>query len=710
MELLRVFKLLYHKRFFLVLSSILAGVLAYLVIRNDPETYKSTAQIATGYTMRDKISFGEDDFSLRESDVKFRNLIQTFNSPLLLANLSYRLLKHDLEEGEAFRKPENLVKDPTFNNDKFIALLETKINEYQLLDPTDIDEKFLIQLLRTFGYTQRSLNEIIMVNRLKLTDYIEIIAKTENPYLSSFIVNELINVYIDYDIFQQSRSSGESLTILKNIVAQKKNDLDEKSNKLKDYKSDNRVYNYEVESTLKFEQLNKLEPEIQQIRREIRALELELKSIDDKINIGGKSTINNDILEVKKKMDGFNQDFTLSGSDNPRLLDSLQKYQNLYQKLIKNQNSNKIDPQIIENRAEVARKLQLERENLSINQQQYYALRRSLGGFASKEAEIEYLEKEVTLATQEYLNAQEKYNQALDVIEASSKSIRVIMKGHPATEPESNKTLFKVALAGASVFFLLSLIFIIIDYTDISIRSPYNFKRLFDFSLIGVLSLVKFKNNNFQNIWESGKNKFHPTINDFRDQIKNIRYNITTFDKKIILFSSLKVDSGKATIVHNLGISLSTIGKKTLVIDLNFKNNKLSNLDSNTIDVIKVVNSGEFDRVLHDNKTKSSYGYSFLGNRGSFNSPVELFDNVKLTNFLTHAKNHFDYILIESSSLEKHTDSKELFSFVDGIILVMSSEDKIGNKETEIVNSVKEQDNKFLGCILNKVNRKFVDE
>jgi hypothetical protein len=70
---------------------------------NEKKEYKSTAQIATGFTTGDEIRLTDDRYSGPGADIKFSNVIENFTSAKVLSLLSYDLTLHDLTEKYPFR-------------------------------------------------------------------------------------------------------------------------------------------------------------------------------------------------------------------------------------------------------------------------------------------------------------------------------------------------------------------------------------------------------------------------------------------------------------------------------------------------------------------------------------------------------------------------------------------------------------------------------
>src|SRR5688500_5736955 len=99
MDLLVLAKVLWRKLWIILSIPLIAAFAAYLFTMNTVDTYRSTAQIATGFTLNDQFQITEEKFNSRDADIKFSNLLNSMNSGLSINLTSYRLLLHDLDPG-----------------------------------------------------------------------------------------------------------------------------------------------------------------------------------------------------------------------------------------------------------------------------------------------------------------------------------------------------------------------------------------------------------------------------------------------------------------------------------------------------------------------------------------------------------------------------------------------------------------------------------
>lgn len=201
------------------------------------------------------------------------------------------------------------------------------------------------------------------------------------------------------------------------------------------------------------------------------------------------------------------------------------------------------------------------------------------------------------------------------------------------------------------------------------------------------------------------KNPKSPISESYRTLRTNIQFSSFDKDIKTIVVTSSAPGEGKSTTVGNLALVMAQSGKKVLLIDCDLrkptvhKKFKLSNQTGLTNILIEDKNSFEVIQKYNDNLYILTSGILPP-------NPAEVVASNKLKNFIEEMKNHFDYILIDSPPVIAVTDAQILSSFLDGVILVVSS----GEAEKELVKKAKDLLDKvganIIGVVLNKLELK----
>ncbi len=714
MELLSIFKILYKHKWLIICIPLISAVAAFIFTSGYKSTYKSTAQLATGFTIAEEVKITDERFNLYESDVKFNNLIETLNSPRVLSLLAYRLLIHDLSfPNSSFRniveKKKELSNLGLINTEQVKQLLLEKLDSMKSLVPMVKIEHGAIELLEAYGYNIESLKEDLQVTRINRTDYVSVIALSEDPFLSAFMVNVLCEEFLRYSSSLTTSRSNQSVRVFSQLVAQKKKELDEKAEELRKFKSSNNLLNFSAETETKITQIAELELKREEERRNLRSLKLNLSDLNGKISKAEESDqnlTNAKILELRKSINTLNQQYLNTGSRNQALANAIENQREELRILMSqsnqtNNSSGDLESLILK-RNELELLKQLSEQNIVAIEDKLDQLIKNAGGYASQEAQISSLERELELASEEYKNAQEKYNKSLDISLASGNSIQQILLGQPASEPEPSKRIIITGLSGISALFLCILVVVLIEYIDVSIKTISNFSATLPLTLIGSLSHLSFRKYSVESLFKSKREDLDHKSNTFRESLRKLRFELDKLEHKIYLFTSTKSGEGKTIVIDALATVLSLSGSKVLLIDTNFTNNSLTRTH-------KALPSLEFILINDDvnihkaiSKTKISE-VDIIGCQGGNYSPIEIFQPESLSCLLKSLKDKYDYIFLEGAALNLYSDARELSEYVDGIITIFSAKSIIRQTDKESISFIKNLGCKNIGAVLNDV-------
>jgi succinoglycan biosynthesis transport protein ExoP len=738
MDLIYWFNVILRRIWVLIVIPLVASLIGFFYAFTANESFKSSGQISTGITTRNDLPLGDDSFNFRESEIKFNNLLQIMKSDQVVGLVSYKLLLHDLKSTEPFRSPATSVESPLLSTpmevNRLLDNLTNKLDSTQVLSSFKDYDKEISRLLRYYGYDHISLKKTMVVERIKFTDYVLISCSTESPTLSAFIVNELCEEFIRFNGIINLETSDESVKFFGNLVAQKKKELDEKNQALKEFKSINSVTDYRVESELNEQQIKQFENSKEEEERKIRQIRISLANVESRLSkLRGESpdseTIrqgNQRILILRDKIQKLNQRYIDTGSSNQSLMDSLiivrREYQNETDR-INNLvlNSKPAQQSIIdlENQYnELNLNLQIAESSLSSIDFKLRTLRAGKSTFSSKEVTIDDLQREVDLASSEYISAQERYNSARNKAMAAGSSIKQIMMAQPALGPESNNTIIITLFSWFSSFAICLLIILAFEFIDTSIKTPLVFKHATGLRLAGAINYLKKFERGIPSMDDLFNLNSDPDSKAFQHLLRSVRYEIETSKKKIFLFTSTKPKEGKTFAIIALSYSLSLMHKKILIVDTNFKNNQLSKLlsqhQTQERELVKVEKSTQLVITGHwDSGSKQGlitptiYPYVYkIESKPSSKSAAEILIEKDFGALITEIAPFYDYIFLEGASLNDFSDTKELEAYVESVIPVFSANSTIKQIDNESIEYLKSLGPKLFGAILNRVDTK----
>ena len=728
MDFVYLFRILMKRKWIIIGSALIAALVAYLLTMNQPKKYRSTVQIATGYTTYDPVKLVNENTDYYQQETKFSNVIVTFTSPAVINLLSYNLILHDLTDPAPFHlltKEEQEEAFKQISKDSAIRAFKERLQAMRMLSPSSEEDKKLLKLLDWYQYDYSTLTKNLSVSRFQRTDYLNVDYVSTNPNLSAFVVNTAYDEFLKYYGNSRGRTAAESIDTLRSIMEKKKQILDEKNELLQraGYGTS------EVQTTGDRDVIANLEGELTSERSKLITFQSNLRKVIQRLADLNKppteaNSDNDEVIMLRKAMnDAYNDYLRTNDQADYRKYNSLKaKYQ---QKVLSSRSgsvtakdpvSEKIDLEAQKTDLEID--IQSSTAFIASLQSKVNALKGSVSSAASSTAVGESLKKEAEFANKEYLDAKQRYNAATDIGGASLVNFRVIVPGQPAISPEPSKRPLIIALAAIVALFTTIGIIIFLTYLDSSVRTPIIFSKNVNLKLISLVNFMNLKNKNITDVI-ANKNiavdeAEHKRNNIFRESIRKLRYEIETSGKKVFLFTSTKKGQGKTTLIQALSYSMSLSKKKVLIIDTNFCNNDLT-VQLNAEPVLEKIvpyksdNKALIEQVKVFSKDLGLGSVYAIGSEGGDYTPSEILPRENLLQHLHLLTSDFDYIFLEGPPLNDFSDSKELAQYVDGVIAIFSAQDAIKQIDKQSITFFKELNGKFTGSVLNMVDLKNIN-
>lgn len=761
MDFFAILKTLQRKLWVLISIPILTVVCAYLFISSMDKKYKSTAQIATGFTTDDAVKLNDGTSNPFEISTNFINIIESMNSIPVLSLVSYRLVLHDLDESTPFRSFKAINdSDVSIGEEKLLWAKEEfrkRLNEFKPLNSVDEDDRILYDILKGYEYDYESLIEKLWIRRISTSDFISVDFTSENALLSALTVNAVCEEFIRYNKALKVDRSSESIEFLESLMIEKKKTLEERTAKLNEFKVSNNVYNYGAESESKISLIADYELNKENESKKINGLELSLAALELKIQGYGKVNqqevlqVNQRIIDLRRKISDLNSQGSESNKiEINKFRDELQLEVSRLESINKGQAAEDLK-QLEDNRDQIKLELKISQANLSAIEQSLRKMKYDVSGFATKEATLADLDRNVKFAADDYSNVQDKYNTAKNKALVIGSSIRQTLKGQPSYEAEPSKALLLMALAGVGSLTLCVIVLVGVEYLDFSIRILSRLERLTGLKSIGSVNLIKTKEFNLRSIFLEKKLDKESEI--FVHFLRKLRYEVQASKNKVFLITSTQVGAGKSFMIICLSYTLSLINKKVLIIDTNFRHNSLTKLllaKNANVKLLKKGSFGDEEKLNEDNeinvRKEKTNGFNFeennsdtenqsntdnstsekskvkdgnsiihntefsgvdiIGNIGGKDSPSEILAGRDFKEVIDNLTTQYDYILMEGPSLNEYSDTKELIDYADRVITIFGAETTLNSHDKESVQYLKSIRGKLLGTILNRVQLK----
>jgi Mrp family chromosome partitioning ATPase/uncharacterized protein involved in exopolysaccharide biosynthesis len=708
MDVIKFLKYLYKRKYVLIIVPIITVIITYFLGKNILDNYVSEAQISTGFVDESQQVLQEKETYVQESRItqRFNNLIEIMKLKLITDQISYKLMLHDLTNKKPFRNSSQLLKELNPSARKHaIEVYTQKYNKMEPLSLWDKDQRGLYQVLVSMKYDEESLNKKLRIFRNQDSDFITVSFESENPELSAFVVNAICQEFIKYYSFTSKDNENKGVAYLSSLLAQKRQALDEKMSQLRDYKIKNNVINLYEQSKILYGEIMDFESKKLETQKSIDSYSQTLQNIDNKFNPTERkylestlSKINRDIVSTKEKIKAVTEKYVQS-SFSPVYSKSLDSLNNILTDQINDASDKYIISPLNTKEKLITEKLTLEvtgdlaKYSLATIENHLNNLNQKFKTLVPFDAVVQTLERDIEVASTEYLDVLNKYNQ-VNMQANSNTKLRQIQLAMPGL-PQPSKKMLLVILSGIISFIFCTLVFFILFVLDRSIKSVEALENATEIPVIGELSYLK-SFTDLKDIWLN-KTPDEDTLN-FKNLLRAIRFEVKTKmlynNNKVLAVTSMVPNEGKTFFSLSLAYSFAMLNKKVLLIDGDFDKPDISEASNHKTYIEDYVN----DRVLPDDNA-----ITIIGNKGGDSSLLEVVEESVIESIFEDFKKRFDVIIIDTCSLKSLNKAKEWIMYADKNISVFEFGKQVHSHYNKDLNYLTSLDDKYIGWILNKV-------
>ena len=708
MELSSYFSLVGKYKYIIIIIVLATVIASYFLVKNLPDEYVSSTQIATGIVDASRHLLDSKDNPNAQQDQitrEFSNLTEIIKLKKLVDNVSYQLIIHDLTSPTPFRRLNHQFKNLSQPAIKHaLVVYRAKLENSEPLSLYNQDEKGLNELLISMRYDERSLRKDLTVDRDGESDFITITYTSENPELSAFVVNTLCKEFLNYYTVNIKQNESNAIDFLSRLLEEKRNALAQKKDSLQQYKIKNGILNLDDQAKDIFAQILTYKDKKLEAERNIQSYDGAIKAIDDRFDPKDRryieSTIshyNQGITSTEDQLRTLTSEYVHSGF-NPSYkpsIDSLQKQLNAQ---IDNTSDKYITNPLVNKDNLVAKKLELEvtrdlaKYSVQSIDNELADLNARFNRLVPFDATVKTYESDVTIASQEYLDVLNKYN-ALNL--QSNFSIK-LMQVEAATPDvaEPSKKMLLIALSGVVSLIICLLILFVLYYLDDNIKEPIDLVNATQLPLLGSLNMISGPKPDLRKLWDVENRQ---KMQQFKELLRSVRFEIDQELKggKILGITSLGTGEGKTLIATSLAYSYSAINKKVLLIDGNFINPTLSKVIQPKLFVEDYFRTNSYIE-------RDTSAISVLGNRGGDITLLEINDEKYIQQEFDELKSRYDIILIDLPPLDSLNTSKEWMLFCHKTIAVFETNKRISRAQVQYIDYLKHLNHKFAGWVLNK--------
>jgi succinoglycan biosynthesis transport protein ExoP len=561
------------------------------------------------------------------------------------------------------------------------------------------------------GYDYESLLKELNVSRQGKSDYLQVSFRSDNPYLSEFAVNSFSEEFIRYYRNRLGSGSDDKLASLRQIMEAKRDTLEKRAKELAQIERRYGIVSSIDDRKSVVETISSYERMRDQERSKISALEGELAEIRRKLQDKGMlydldRTRQNraelprltSLLTQVKERQAF-------GDNSPSLRDSISMLEQRKEDMLSEGNSmNSVQPQdAMEDlyRKKTNKEIELEnaKARLSTIEENLGRQRGKKYSLMTGNSDLDRAQAMYGQAEKGYQAALIRYNDAKDKVKDLGQNLQIFERGRPAEKPEPSRAPILIAFSGLASLALCVVVLFLLEYVDLSIRTPSNFVRLSGLPLLGSLNHLNTSSLKLESLFSEKSN--NPNLERYKQLLRKLRYEILNMGSHIMLFTSARSGEGKTLTMLSLAYSLSLNDKKILLIDTNFKGPTLTSMLQAKPVLEDAIRQGD-DPARAVSRSEFP-GIDVIGCRGGDYSPAEVLYDAEFRAMLKQLSESYDYIFMEGAPLNDFADAKELIHFNEKVVSVFSAKTVLKQSDKETIAYLQSLDDKFLGAILNNV-------
>jgi len=565
----------------------------------------------------------------------------------------------------------NEIINRIFSSENFYTQANSHLNKidktfikkiYTLLQPSS--ENYLNELdIRK--YISKNFDVVIG----KDSNVITLTFKSQSKEFSKFILDKIINAYLEYDIDQKISVTTYATNKIQERLNELKNNLEISETNLQEYKKKNKLIDLGDIKNLKTEEIKSISSRILKAEKELQTLQNDLQQIsltsDDVEELSSLK-----ILKEQKEIESILSNL----SSNENTIDSLKLvYKESHPKLDKALKTKKnleiqlkkiIDSNIASRAYEVANL-----ENfIDLSEIQLENSRQELQNLEIKDLEMQKFSREVDLNQRIYESFLERLKETTEAKELQTPNAEVLDPPSLPMNPISPNV--------GSITFVTYILTFLILYGLVSYYETFrnavsdpNVLENNGFELMNIIPKTVTKKGYHlpMNFLEKSSDKFSESISTLSTLLTS-KFR----DSKVFMVTSPVSGEGKTTISLNLALSLST-NSNVLFIETDFRRPSLMkslNLDYKD-GLIELFNGkSDYSKIVF-NIYSSNLDVISAGRPKNFNKNI---DQEKFKNFIGLLKTKYDYIIIDTAPVLPVVDTLLISDVVDTTIFVVRSE------------------------------------
>lgn len=520
--------------------------------------------------------------------------------------------------------------------------------------------KLYFSLINPSKITDPLTQSLVITSASKLSTVINLKIKDQVPERGADVLNELIRTYNITSISDKNVLASNTLGFVNERLKFIEKELNSIEHKIEKFRSSKSIVDISSQGKIFLENVSANDQKLAEINMQMAVLDKVEQYVVDKDSRGGM---------VPSIMDITNPLLT-------QLLEKLYNTELEYEKLKKTTAENnpilvslndqiaKIKPGILENIKSQRQALLASKANLSGTNSAYNSYLQTI---PATERELVEISRQQSIKRNIYSFLLEKREEAELSNSSTVPDSRVVDYAEPSFVPvsPSKKVIYGFAViaafaSGLSILWLKDLLNRKIMFRD-------EIERFTSMPVVAEIGHNKTKNQLVMG--DDQTNYLAEQFRRLRVSLPNL--GINTNRKKILITSTISGE-GKSFVAANLGLSLSLIGKKVVLVDFDLVNPSLAkklNQDYEKGVSDYLIGSVEPEEIIKRTNVNENLFFITAGEQPK--NPSELIMSERSAELLNYLNNVFDYVIVDCAPVGALSDAYILSPLCDATLYII---------------------------------------
>lgn len=583
------------------------------------------------------------------------------------------------------------------------------------------------------------------VTEITSTDILKITYQHFNPQLAKEAVNTLVDNYIENNIATNKVEAQETKTYLEEQIVNARKKLLKAEEAISQLKSNKQILSSDREVSKIVSSLENIENRLIDAKSKLNNISSQSRYIKEQLNMDAQQAFNAisvsqssmvqqivaRLEELELQLDREQKRFS---NNHPSIVDLQEKISSQKRLLAQQIKITSItgsdllpanNPELAATQQELALELiKLESNSIGLTEQIAYlteiekAIKQEASDFPAIEQQLNQLERQLKDSQKTYELLTERLSFLEVTADRNLANVRVISYATVPNAPVSARSLgYMVAI----IFGLLcaTIVVYLLEIKNRSLKTVAKAKQLFGYNWLGIIPT--FEQKRFANSLEAvrDKNNSHKAIaplvvkdrpgssvsESYRMLQSNLRFLQGDRQTKTIVITSSVSQEGKSTVAANLAGAMAQVGHKVLLVDADLHTPTQHLIWDTYSDcgLSELLTKNLAPRLITEQVMEN---LSIIASGKIPPSPATLLDSYKMKDLMYDWAQDYDFVIVDSPSLDRAADAPILGRIADGVLLVVKPDSVDRSQAGFAKETLQRSGINVLGLVFNNINPK----